>query len=197
MRNRAAGLRLNMKKGQSHKMVSERLHTDISVSHGDWVSAIVDVESVCHRAALATYGACFETELTKVEVSILLSDDENLRALNKKYRGIDKPTNVLSFSNLDENETVQFEAMPLLLGDIVIAYETTLSEAEQEGKKLADHLSHLVVHGILHLLGHDHENHAQATLMESLETSTLAGLGILDPYNGTELMDQDDGLGAF
>jgi probable rRNA maturation factor len=71
-----------------------------------------------------------------------------------------------------------------------------LIEAEQEGKKLADHLSHLIIHGILHLLGHDHENHAQAMLMESLETSTLAELGISDPYNGTELMDQDDGLGS-
>ena len=177
-------------------MVSECLHTDISVSHGNWASAISDVERVCHRAALATFGACAEGKLSKVEVSILLSDDENLRILNKKYRGIDKPTNVLSFSNLDVNETVQFEAMPLLLGDIVIAYETTMSEAEQEGKKLADHLSHLVIHGILHLFGHDHENHAQATVMESLETSTLAELGISDPYIGTEPMDQDDGLGS-
>jgi probable rRNA maturation factor len=76
-----------------------------------------------------------------------------------------------------------------LLGDVVIAYETTLNEAEKEHKKLADHLSHLVVHGILHLLGHDHETHVQAELMEALETSTLAGLGIPDPYNGAELMD--------
>ena len=177
-------------------MVSEPLHTDISVSHSDWVSAISNVESVCHRAALATFGACVEIELSQVEVSILLSDDESLRALNKKYRGIDKPTNVLSFSNLDDIKKVQFEAIPQLLGDVVIAYETALSEAEQEGKELADHLSHLVVHGILHLLGHDHKHNAQAKLMEALETSTLAELGISDPYSGTELKNQDDGLGA-
>lgn len=170
-------------------MMSERLHTDISVSHVDWISAVSDVESVCNRAALAAFDTCVEKELEQVEISILLSDDKNLRALNKKYRGIDKPTNVLSFANLDENKALQFKALPQLLGDVVIAYETTLSEAEQEGKKLADHLSHLVIHGILHLLGHDHEHHAQALMMEALETSTLAALGIPDPYNGTELMD--------
>jgi probable rRNA maturation factor len=169
-------------------MMSERLHTDISVSHGGWVSAVGDVESVCHRAALAAFGTCVDMKLAQVEISILLTDDKNLRDLNKKYRAIDKPTNVLSFTNLSENKTFQFEALPHLLGDVVIAYETTLNEAEQEGKKLADHLSHLVIHGVLHLLGHDHEHYAQAVLMEALETSTLATLGIPDPYNGTELM---------
>ena len=177
-----------MKRGEIKK-VSERLHIDISVSHGDWVLAVGDVESVCHRAALAAFDNCVELKSTQAEISILLSNDKKLRALNKKYRGIDKPTNVLSFSNLDENKTFQSIAMPQLLGDIAIAYETTMREAEKEGKKVVDHLSHLVVHGILHLLGHDHEYHAQALLMEALETSTLADLGIPDPYKGTELMD--------
>ena len=170
-------------------MMSDRLHTEVSVSHGDWVTAVGDVVSVCHRAALAAFDTCVEMELAQVEISILLSNDKYLRALNKKYRGIDKPTNVLSFTNLDENRTFQFNALPQLLGDVVISYETTKSEAEQEDKKLADHLSHLVIHGILHLLGHDHEHHAQAVLMETLETSTLAALGIPDPYNGTEPID--------
>jgi probable rRNA maturation factor len=170
-------------------MTFERLHTDITISHGDWALAIGNVESVCHRAALAAFRACNKMDLGQVEVSILLSDDENLRALNRKYRGIDKPTNVLSFANLDENKTPQLDVIPQLLGDIVIAYETTLSEAEQDGKELADHLSHLVIHGVFHLFGHDHEHHEQAALMESLETTTLAGLGISDPYDGTELTD--------
>jgi probable rRNA maturation factor len=178
-----------MKRGQSQEMMSERLLTDISVSHSEWATAIVDVESVCHRAALAAFEASVEIELAHVEVSILLSDDKYLRSLNKKYRGIDKSTNVLSFANLDENNTAQFKGAPQLLGDVVIAFETTLSEAKQEDKKLTDHLSHLVVHGIFHLLGHNHEHYAQAALMEALETSTLIGLGIPDPYNGTELMD--------
>lgn len=182
-------LLLAMKREQETKMMSEGFHADISVSHGDWASAVSDVESVCRRAALAAFSSCVEMTLAHTEVSIMLSDDKNLRALNKKYRGIDKPTNVLSFANLDANKTLQSEVLPQLLGDVVIAYETTLSEAEQEGKKLADHLSHLVVHGILHLLGHDHKNHAQAVLMEALEKSTLAVLGITDPYIGTELMD--------
>jgi probable rRNA maturation factor len=169
--------------------MAERLHTDVSVSHAGWATALGDVECVCHRAALAAFGACAGTALVQAEVSILLSGDEKLRALNKQYRNIDKPTNVLSFASLNEIETVPFGAIPQLLGDVVIAYETTLNEAEKEHKKLADHLSHLVVHGILHLLGHDHETHVQAELMEALETSTLAGLGIPDPYNGAELMD--------
>jgi probable rRNA maturation factor len=168
--------------------MAERLHTDVFVSHAGWATALDDVEGVCHRAALAAFGACAEPDLTQAEVSILLSDDEKMQALNKQYRGIDKPTNVLSFAGLDENNTAPFEAMPQLLGDIVISYETALSEAKKEDKKLADHLSHLVIHGILHLFGHDHESHAQAELMEALETSTLGGLGIPDPYNGTELM---------
>ena len=178
-----------MKRGPSQKIMAERLHTDVLISHASWVTALGDVESVCHRAALAAFGACAEPELAQAEVSILLSDDEKLQALNKQYRNIDKPTNVLSFANLGENEMAPYEAMPQLLGDIVIAYETTLSEAEQEDKKLADHLSHLVIHGILHLFGYDHEHHAQAELMEALETITLEGLGIPDPYNGAELMD--------
>jgi probable rRNA maturation factor len=178
-----------MKRGPSQKIMAERLHTDVSVSQAGWTTALGDVECVCHRAALAAFESCAAPNLAEAEVSILLSNDEQLRALNKQYRNIDKPTNVLSFAGLDESETAPFEEMPQLLGDIVIAYETTLSEAKQENKKLADHLSHLVIHGMLHLLGHDHENHAQAELMEALETSTLAGLGVPDPYNATEPMD--------
>jgi len=169
--------------------MAERLHTDVSISQSRWTTALGDVESVCQRAALAAFDASAEPGLAPAEVSILLSDDEQLRALNKQYRNIDKPTNVLSFASMDEEETAPLEAMPQLLGDIVIAFETSVSEAEQENKKLADHLSHLVIHGMLHLLGHDHEDRVEAELMEALETSTLAGLGIPDPYNATEPMD--------
>lgn len=170
-------------------MTSKRLHTDILISDGDWASAIVDVESVCQQAALAAFKACGELELAQFEISILLSDDKHVRSLNKKYRGIDKPTNVLSFANFDWNKESKSLATPHLLGDVVIAFETTLSEAEQEGKKLKDHLSHLVVHGVMHLIGLDHEHHSEAKIMESLEKTTLAGLGISDPYDGTEAVD--------
>lgn len=170
-------------------MTPERLHTDILISHSDWLSAICDVESVCQRAALAAFQACGKLGLSQFEISIMLSDDKNLRVLNKKYRGINKPTNVLSFANLDWKKESKSVATPQLLGDIVIAYETTLSEAEQEGKKLEDHLSHLVIHGVMHLCGYDHEHHAEAEIMEALETTTLAGLGIPDPYDGTKVVD--------
>ena len=171
-------------------MTSKKLHTDILISHSEWASAIVNVESVCQRAANAAFRACVGVESVQFEISLLLSDDKNLRALNKKYRGIDKPTNVLSFANFDWKKASKSVVNPQLLGDVVISFETTLREAVQEGKRLEDHLSHLVVHGVMHLFGHDHEHHAEAATMETLETMTLAGLGIPDPYDGTEIVDQ-------
>ncbi len=178
-----------MKRGQSQKMTSRGLHTDVLISHGDWASAINDVDSLCQQASLAAYRACSEMELEQVEISILLSDDKNLQALNKKYRGVDKPTNVLSFPNHDWKKLSHATVIPQLLGDVVIAFETTMSEAIRDGKKLEDHLSHLVVHGVMHLLGHDHEHSVQAETMETLETTTLAELGISDPYDETEVVD--------
>lgn len=102
----------------------------------------------------------------------MLADDAALRALNARWRQQDKPTNVLSFPAGDS----------VLLGDVVLAFETVRREASEQGKSLADHMSHLVVHGVLHLLGHDHERPRDADVMESLERQVLAGLGIADPY---------------
>jgi len=103
--------------------------------------------------------------------TILLADDQKLRALNQDFRGKDKPTNVLSFPGGDG-----------YAGDIAIAYGVTVKEARAAAKSLADHATHLVVHGVLHLAGYDHERPKDAKVMEPLEVKILARLGIADPY---------------
>ncbi len=105
------------------------------------------------------------------DLAIVLADDEFIQELNKHYRGKDKPTNVLSFPNEDEP-----------FGDVVLAFETIEREAAGQGKSFRDHAAHLIVHGILHLMGHDHEDEAQAEKMERKEVSILKRLGIENPY---------------
>jgi len=108
------------------------------------------------------------------EASLRLADDATLRALNARWRGIDKPTNVLSFPAAPRGGAT--------LGDIALAYETLAREAEELGVPLADHYRHLVAHGFLHLIGYDHQTDAEAERMEALETRILARLGAADPY---------------
>jgi probable rRNA maturation factor len=110
------------------------------------------------------------------EVSVLLTDDAAVRVLNRNWRGIDKPTNVLSFPH--QSDKVPFA----LLGDIAISYETVAREASAEGKPFLHHLAHLAVHGFLHLMGYDHATDSQAEAMEGLERDILARLAIADPY---------------
>ncbi len=110
---------------------------------------------------------------------MVLADDATVQDLNRRYRGIDKPTNVLSFPI--RNEPQQAEAVRLL-GDVVLGYGTVSREAEAGGKPLGHHLCHLIVHGVLHLVGYDHETDKDAAEMEPLETAILARLNIPDPY---------------
>lgn len=119
-----------------------------------------------------------------VEVSLRFVDDETIRELNRDYRGKDSATNVLSFpmAEPEELEDPKFLGKEFLLGDIVIAHETTRTEAQAQDKLLAAHVTHLIVHGTLHLLGYDHETDEEAEAMESLERSILASLGVPDPY---------------
>lgn len=113
------------------------------------------------------------------EVSILLTDDEHMRALNAAWRGKDRPTNVLSFP---ASSAAAQGGGAALLGDIVLARETLLREAEAEGKPFEHHLAHLLVHGFLHLLGYDHETPEEAEEMEAMERRALQTLAIDDPY---------------
>jgi probable rRNA maturation factor len=126
------------------------------------------------------------------EVSVVFSDDRELQLLNKEYRGVDKPTNVLSFPGPEiepeDPNSYTVRDRPHVLGDIVLSLETTQREAQEQGKELKHHVAHLLVHGALHLLRYDHENDGDAQVMEDLERAVLAGLGIGDPY----LVDEAD-----
>jgi probable rRNA maturation factor len=115
---------------------------------------------------------------------ITLTDDAAQRALNRTWRSKDAPTNVLAFPVADRSMPLP-DGAPLLLGDVVLAFETVWREAAEQDKRFEDHLRHLVVHGVLHLLGHDHENAADAAAMEAREIAILAELGVPNPYCDT------------
>jgi probable rRNA maturation factor len=159
---------------------------EIAVECAAWTQALPDVEERCRRLAAIALGSTDELGAGQVELSIVLADDATVQSLNREWRGQDKPTNVLSFAALDDEDAPVVEGAPLLLGDVVLAWETTAAEATESGKPLADHFSHLVVHGVLHLLGYDHQDEDEAEEMEALETSLLAALGIADPYADTD-----------
>jgi probable rRNA maturation factor len=130
------------------------------------------------RAAIAM--AAKDTAKATAEVAILLTDDSAIREMNRQWRDQDKPTNVLSFPSHAAN------AKPAHLGDIVIAYETLVRESKADDKPFAHHLTHLAIHGYLHLLGYDHMNDAEAETMERLEAELLERLGVPDPYTHSE-----------
>jgi probable rRNA maturation factor len=135
-----------------------------------------DIDATLHSAIAA---ASADFSLGEAELAIVLTDDERIQVLNREWRGFDKPTNVLSFP---VNEPGLGQPTPLLLGDIVIAYETTKREALEQGTPFLHHLLHLTVHGFLHLRGYDHEADDEAETMEQLERQILARLDIPDPY---------------
>lgn len=120
----------------------------------------------------------------KSEVSVLLTNDEEIHHLNKQYRNKDKPTNILSFPSLDENElkNSSYLGWSVMLGDIVLSIETILKEAEIENKTFLNHFYHLIVHGMLHLLGYDHEDEVDADHMQQKEINILQDLNITNPY---------------
>jgi probable rRNA maturation factor len=139
---------------------------DIEIEDEAWTRALPDAEAqvLAAAAALEARGG----------VTLLLTDDETVAALNERFRGKAGPTNVLSFPAPDNPEDH--------LGDIALAYGVCAREAAEQGKPLAHHLQHLVAHGVLHLLGYDHLTEAEAEEMEALERRILAGLGVPDPY---------------
>jgi probable rRNA maturation factor len=150
---------------------------DIVIESPLW-QAVPDVEAVIRRAvALAADPAVGAGRYS--EVAVLLCDDATMAELNARWRGLNHATNVLSFP---ATPAVRAAAARVPLGDIAIAYETVACEAAEQGKAVADHVAHLVVHGFLHLLGYDHHRNDEAERMERLERDILARIGIADPY---------------
>lgn len=119
-----------------------------------------------------------------LEASLVLANDDLLQVLNNTYREKDKPTNILTFASLDSDDPLP-EGV-LSLGDVFLSYETLMQEAQDQGKFITDHIRHLVVHGVLHLLGYDHETEDDATDMETLEIRILESLGVQNPYTLAE-----------
>jgi probable rRNA maturation factor len=149
------------------RATAARARVDVVLLDPAWATALPGVERLVRKAARAALGA------RAGSLTVALSDDRRLRALNKRDRKQDKPTNVLSYPSGER----------AFLGDVVLARQTVWREARQQKKTPADHVAHLVVHGTLHLLGFDHETgDADAERMEALERRILKGLGIADPY---------------
>jgi probable rRNA maturation factor len=151
---------------------------DILIESEAWRD-LPEAGDIARQAIIAA--AASETGLGDTEISVLLCDDDAIAALNGRWRGVEKPTNVLSFPAPPLHGGVMIpEKRPL--GDIAIAYETVVREAGESGKTASAHLAHLVVHGFLHLAGHDHETDDEAEEMERLEREILARIGVADPY---------------
>ncbi len=166
------------------------LDVDCDVVAGDWDALGVDWDHLAETAVKATmagagYSVVLEGQGLALEISVRLTDDAEVQRLNRDFRGKDKPTNVLSFPMLapaDVQTLLAADSGDMLLGDLALALETLEREATEKSVPLEAHFCHLVVHGALHLLGHDHEDDASADAMERLEADILAGLGIDDPY---------------
>jgi probable rRNA maturation factor len=156
-------------------------------SDEEWDSSSFDlplVRKACHAAIVeSAYPHIADSERT-VEISVTLSGDEQVRALNARWRGKDKATNVLSFPMVDERDLANANVAEaeLLLGDLILARGVCEAEAADKGVSVEDHATHLVVHGTLHLLGYDHQHDGDAADMEAREVRALARLGIANPY---------------
>lgn len=151
---------------------------DIAVEAGGWPDEDM-LRGIADRAVAAALAELGAEGAEGAELSLLFTDDAHIRVLNRDWRRKDKPTNVLSFPAFP---MAPGSPLPPMLGDIVLAHETVLSEAELENKPFEHHLTHLIVHGLLHLLGHDHESAPEAEAMEARERAVLARLAIPDPY---------------
>jgi len=150
---------------------------DISIEGGSWPDE-AHLRALAERTAAALFSLSY-LQNCETELSLLFTDDESIRRLNAEWRRKDKATNVLSFPAFP----IKAGEKPMpMLGDVILAFETVKAEAEAENKPLDNHISHLLLHGMLHLLGYDHETEAEAEVMENLERRILANLGIDDPY---------------
>lgn len=156
------------------------LTVEINRQAGDWPDGLEPLAEKVLTAALEHAGFAVDGPC---EISVLLTDDAAQQDLNRAWRGKDKPTNVLSFPALEPDE-----AIAGFVGDIALAYETLVREAAELDKPFEHHFAHLLVHGMLHVIGYDHESEDEALAMEARETDIMAVLGYPDPYDGQDLI---------
>jgi len=156
-----------------------RVNIDVRVDAGDWPPQST-LSTLAYRVVDAAVAALGPKVSGEGELSLLFTDDAHMRVLNRRYRNIDRATNVLSFPAPMPADA----RIGRFLGDIAIASETLRREAMSRGLTIEAHLSHLLLHGFLHVIGYDHEDEAEASAMERLETGILGELGIADPYAG-------------
>lgn len=165
-------------------VVEPVVEVDLAVEDNRWGNTLPGLDELVAVAVNAALAGAEEEGPS--EVSVVLTSDAAVQALNREWRGKDAPTNVLSFAVRDAGAPPPPPGVPETLGDVIVAYETTAAEAAEGGTTLKAHLCHLLVHGVLHLVGYDHLDDSDAEEMEGLESEVLAGLGIDDPYAGIE-----------
>ena len=184
-----------MKKEVKKNVMSNNIVLNVAVENDVWFEAVdFDAEKVaCNlKDVVFEYVASLDHELLAKKcafsLNVCLSDDEAVHKLNKEFRGMDKPTNVLSFANIDDDffwDTLD-EVDEAELGDIILAFETLVREAQEKNISVYAHYCHLLVHGFLHLLGFDHQEDEEAEEMENLEVDILASFSIDNPYKDIE-----------
>ncbi len=160
--------------------MDDGIHIDCTIAHAPWRRTKSPAGTARRAARAALAGAGVKTGAC--EISIVLSSDSEVQRLNAAWRGKDTPTNVLSFAAWDAGGPPSPEGGNAL-GDIILALETCRRDARDVGKPFEHHMAHLVVHGVLHLLGFDHKNDSEAEAMQAIETRVLSTMGIPDPYN--------------
>lgn len=169
-------------------MTLPHVTVDLVINHPAWESMQIQLEDFTQDVIGLTLSMADlpqELKSREIDICVVLTNDSGIHALNRDYRGVDKPTNVLSFANLDSESAIDElaqENMPFALGDVIIAWETMQREALEQKKEFLNHLRHMMVHGALHLLGYDHMENEEAHVMESLEIKILEKMNVENPY---------------
>ena len=172
---------------------ADEIRFDIQLADSEWSRLGLDLEKLTRRCVTTILATAIREvglphQPSQIEVSLRFTDDREMRRLNAEYRGVDRSTNVLAFPLSASFEELAAEVLRLLpgesigLGDVVLARQTVCREAEADGKPLSDHISHLIIHGVLHLLGYDHNETGKAEHMEAVEVEILNRMGIANPY---------------
>ena len=175
----------------SDRTPDTKLRLALEIEDPRWTEALPNAAELLEKAIALALADVRDNSRT-IEVGVRLVDDGTIQGLNRDWRGRDKPTNVLSFP-LGDPGPVSDPDFPWLIGDIVMSFDTVTAESIRDGKSLEHHVVHLAIHATLHLIGHDHEDDAEAEAMEAAEVKLLAGLGIPDPYLPTGDAPKGDG----